>query len=382
VAKDVKGAWMQGNALGMDQMNTYFHNAQSAQEYAKENPGVSIVRCEDGVGYTILSKGKQIEFDYDRITTETILDYLNEHIISQDEAKKEIALALYYHHIKYKKRDLINVRNNGPVMLIGPTGTGKTFIVQKACECVHIPFIHVDTASMVPEGIVGYCVSDLMKDILEKSNYDQSKAEHAVVFFDEIDKLFNGDSATQYGKKIAQQMLRMIEGDRVKLGTSKKHGEDVFTELNTSNMQFIFGGAFQWLLDTKGYEAPVMGFTRDAKKSRTKTLRVEDLYASGVAKEFLGRVSTIVNLKTLGREDIFNILAKSSSSPLKKYIEKIEMHGSSVSISEQTLRQIANSAANNPLGVRSIDFILKQIFKDALFDAPLHSGKVYVVDYK
>ena len=83
---------MQGNAIGMDNMNTYFHNAQLAQEYAKQNPGVSIVCCEDGVGYTILSKGKQIEFDYDRITTETILDYLNEHIISQDEAKKEITL--------------------------------------------------------------------------------------------------------------------------------------------------------------------------------------------------------------------------------------------------------------------------------------------------
>lgn len=359
-----------------------FLDAQSAQNFAKQNPGTVVTRTKNGDGYIVIGKAISHNIQPQGISPHSILAYLNLHVVAQDDAKEEIALALYYHHIKYKKRFTQSARNNGPVMLIGPTGTGKTFIVQKACECIEIPFIHVDTASMVPEGIVGYCMSDLMADILVRSGYDKSKAEHAVVFFDEVDKLFSGDEATEYGKKISQQMLRMIEGDRVKLSSPKVSAEEeVFRELDTSNMQFIFGGAFQWLLDERDSKAPVMGFASQKKALVNARLSIEDLYASGVAKEFLGRVNTVVNLYTLSKEDIHALLTKSQSSPLNKYIEKIMINGAQVAIPSATIKHIAAEAANHPLGVRSLEFILKRLFKKALFESPLHPGETYVIIY-
>jgi ATP-dependent protease Clp ATPase subunit len=176
----------------------------------------------------------------------------------------------------------------------------------------------------------------------------------------------------------------MIEGDRVKLASTyhTNDGETV-DELNTANMQFIFGGAFQWLLDDRENEAPVMGFS--AKQQGTqifKSLSVEDLYASGVAKEFLGRVSTVVSLKPLNQENIYTVLTQSKSTPAKKYIEKIVFNNCHVVIPDATQRSIAHEAANHPLGVRSLDFILKRLFKKALFESPLYSGKTYVIEYQ
>lgn len=360
----------------------FFDDALSAQDYAKQHPGSVLTRVHGADGYVVYQNEKNLKKRTKSISPQFILDYLNLHVISQNEAKEEIALSLYYHHVKYEKRNHQNFHNNGPVMLIGPTGTGKTFLVQKGCECVGIPYVHVDTASMVPEGIVGYCVSDLMADILLKAGFDKSKAEHAVVFFDEVDKLFNGSTDSEYGKKIAQQMLRMIEGDTVKLSKPiVLKNDEVFRDLDTRNMQFIFGGAFQWLLDANDHSAPVIGFASRKQESARAHLSVEDLYASGVAKEFLGRVSTVVSLHPLNRDNIHAVLTKSQSSPLHKYMEKIVENGCQAAIPFHTIQNIAEEAANHPLGVRSLDFILKRLFKKALFESPLYSGKTYVIDY-
>jgi ATP-dependent protease Clp ATPase subunit len=124
-----------------------------------------------------------------------------------------------------------------------------------------------------------------------------------------------------------------------------------------------------------------MGFLANKINKRESSLSVEDLYSSGVAKEFLGRISSVISLKPLTSEDIYLILHKSHSSPIKKYINKIELHGCQVCVPESTYKSIATSVANHPLGVRSIDFILKRIFKKALFEAPLSQGKTYAIDY-
>lgn len=360
----------------------YFDNAFDAQNYARENPGTVITRSNGGNGYVIASSDRTIQSKSMKVSPQSILSYLNHHVISQNDAKEEIALALYYHYQKYQIREQKNVRNNGPVMLIGPTGTGKTFMVQKACESIEMPFIHVDTASLVPEGYKGYSISNLMEDILEKTEYDIIKAEHAVIFFDEVDKLFTPDEITaDFYVNVAQQMLRMIEGTAFKFARTISIKDKDIEGLNTSNMQFIFGGAFQWLLDEREYEAPVMGFASTQKSGSIAYLCVEDLYASGVAKEFLGRVSTVVSLHHLGREDIYAVLTQSDSSPIKKYIDKILHNGCCVKIPDLTYQKIASEAANHPLGVRSLDFILKRLFKKALFESPLHPGTTYVIDY-
>ncbi|RLA73580.1 MAG: hypothetical protein DRG11_07560, partial [Epsilonproteobacteria bacterium] len=194
----------------------YFGSAKEANQYAKNNPGKAVTRNSDAVKYTQAPESVVKKAKLDK-SPRMILKYLNKHIISQDEAKKEIALAMYYHSLKSHYSNNKNIGINGPIMIVGPTGSGKTFVVQKACEYIDTVFIHVDTSSMVPEGIVGYSIGDLGKDILKKADYNIHKASHCVVFFDEMDKLFSSEDASDYGDRVASQLLRLIEGTKIKL---------------------------------------------------------------------------------------------------------------------------------------------------------------------
>ena len=350
----------------------YFNDAQESQEYAKNNPGKSVIRNPDAAKFT--PQNNQINKNLKINTTPNmILEYLNKHIIAQDDAKKEIALAMYYHSLKSKFSSNKDIGINGPVMMVGPTGSGKTFIVQKACEFIDTVYIHVDTSSMVPEGIVGYSIGDLAKEILKLSNYDIHKATHCVIFFDEMDKLFKSDDDSNYGHKIASQLLRLIEGSMIKISYTYIEREQlphVIETLDSSNMQFILGGAFQWILDEKSKTKSTVGFAKPTVQEENHSITLEDLYEQDIPKELLGRMNTIVNLHPLTENDYYKILTKSESSPLKEFVKKIEFHGDTVDISDGTLREISKIAANSKLGVRSIKQTLKSMFKDALFIAP------------
>jgi ATP-dependent protease Clp ATPase subunit len=271
-----------------------------------------------------------------------------------------------------KKNEL---KNNGPLMLVGSTGTGKTFIVQKACEYMDMLFIHVDSSSLVPEGIIGYSIGDLAKDILNMANNDLHRAMHCVVFFDEADKLMT----SQYGTKVISQLLKMIEGTKVK-GTHAAN--EPMVDIDSSNMQFIFGGAFQWILDEKLKTKPQFGFAKQEQEEiQTSEITLDDLYDDGMSKEFLGRIGTIVNLTPLTEDNYYNILTKSDSSPLKKFVTKIEFHGDKVKIPDETLRNIAKMCTQSQLGVRAINQILKTLFKEALFIAPEGECKTHRIHF-
>ncbi|MDF1884126.1 AAA family ATPase [Sulfurimonas sp. SAG-AH-194-C21] len=347
----------------------YFDSASSSQEYAKNNPGAVIVRNLDAIedDWTIVSQEPKKEPRLDK-SPQMILEYLNEHIISQDEAKRDIALAMYYHSLKAKYPTNCEIGTNGPVMIVGPTGSGKTFIVQKACEYIDTVFLHVDTASMVPVGIKGYSTTNIISDIFSKANYDIKKASHCVVFLDEIDKLFHTDDASKYGPKVATQLLRIIEGSKFSLpeDVTKIVGDNGIEEFDTSNIQFVLGGAFQWLLDEKK-DKKSMGFNSQDNLRNTAEITLEDLYREDIPKELLGRMSSIINLKSLSQEDYFDILTKSLSSPLKEFVKKIEFHGDKVDINDETLHYVSKKAAQSELGVRSMKQTLKSIFNDALF---------------
>ena len=357
----------------------YFNDALEAQEYAKKNPGKSVVRNPNVTQFIpqINQNTKKMKIN---TTPNMIFEHLNKHIISQDEAKKEIALAMYYHSLKSKFSNNKDIGINGPIMMVGPTGSGKTFIVQKACEYIDTVFIHVDTSSMVPEGIVGYSIVNLAKDILKKANNDLHKATHCVVFFDEMDKLFNSDSKSNYEDRIASQLLRLLEGSKIKISKyGEEHNKNFIEELDSSSMQFILGGAFQWILDEKAEAKATVGFARATTQEKSHSITLEDLYEQEIPKELLGRMNTIVNLHPLTEHDYYNILTKSESSPLKEFIQKIKFHGDKVEISEDTLREISKIAASSKLGVRSIKQTLKAMFKDALFSAPAGELSTHII---
>ena len=349
----------------------YFNDVLDAQEYAKKHPGTAITRTEAQIGVSM------------QYTPASILEYLNKSIIAQDEAKKEIAVAMYYHSLKIRFNDIKELDSSGPIMLIGPTGSGKTFLVQQACTQIDTIYMHVDTSSMVSEGIVGYNIGKLAADILQKANYDIKKAEHAVVFFDEMDKLFHPDN-DEYGSEVSHQLLRFIEGTTVNIPKQDLPVQDEGATLSTAKMQFILGGAFQWILDKKEKSTQIksMGFLNSSKstvRSDAQAVTLEDLYEEDVPKELLGRMHTIVNLYTLTQEDYYKILTQSSASPLQEFIDKVRFHGDYVVIEEEVIHAIAEYAVKSDLGVRSIRQILKKLFAQALFLAPEAGNKTHYI---
>jgi ATP-dependent Clp protease ATP-binding subunit ClpX len=311
-----------------------------------------------------------------------ILEYLNKYVISQDEAKREIALAMYYHSLKSTYKYNKKIGTNGSVMIVGPTGSGKTFIVQKACEYINTLFLHVDTASMVPEGIKGYSVNSLIQDLIYLAGEDINKASKAVIFLDEMDKLFlKDDSDLNYGERVASQLLRLLEGGTFKVYDSKNTKKESI-DFSTQNVQFILGGAFQSILNKKKDKKSAMGFTAKSTKTDKQKITLEDLYKTDVPKELLGRMNSIINLYPLSKDDYYKVLTQSKSSPLKEFIKKIEFHGDTVDISEETLQDVAKVAAQSELGVRAIKQILKSMFSDALFSAADGEFKTHIITYK
>jgi len=360
----------------------FFNDAEEAQAYAKNNPGKAVVRNSNFSNPTIQLKNSVKEPKLDK-SPRMILEYLNKHIISQDEAKKDVALAMYYHSLTSKYSMNKDIGTNGPVMIVGPTGSGKTFIVEKACEYIDTLFLHVDAASMVPEGIKGYSVNSLIQDLISLADGDILKASTAVIFLDEIDKLFLKDeSELNYGARVASQLLRLLEGSIFKVEDLASYTKNEGADFNTKNIQFILGGAFQSILDEKQILKPIMGFTKEKVESQKQKITLEDLYQSDVPKELLGRMNSIVNLHSLCHDDYYKILTQSSSSPLNEFVNKITFHGDKVDIGDEILHDIAQIATKSELGVRAIKQTLKSIFSDALFNTADGDYTTHIISYK
>jgi len=314
--------------------NIFFDNAILAQEYAKAHPGVIIVRNND---FTISSNAKVITKQKLKIkkepkiktTPKVIYDYLNSIFPSHEKAKKELSLQLYYHMLNKEYPNKKELKSSS-IMLIGPTGSGKTFMIQKLSEFLDIEFIKIDASSLVPEGIVGIAVGDIIRMINDKIE-DSKNRKFCIVYFDEIDKLLLNQNGT-YSKEIISQLLKLIEGE------SANDDEDLIIggvrlRVDISNILFIFSGAFQKIYD------------------KTDKISVESLYKENVAKEFLGRMGSIIFLDKLNENDYFNILKNSSDSPLKEFIKKVEFHGDKVKIDDDTIKEIAKMSVKKSLGV-------------------------------
>lgn len=226
---------------------------------------------------------------------------------------------------------------------------------------------------MVPEGIKGYRIEKIFSDLAKLSGYDKHKAEHAVIFLDEIDKLFLDDGENEFGSQISAQLLRMIEG---RLISVELENEAKSLSFDTSKMLFILGGAFQNILDAKDEYEAVAGF---AKKSKPKNKKIvlEDLYEYGVPKELIGRMDKIVNLKKLTQEDYYQILTSTQESPLLEFIDKVEINNNKVVVEENTLKEIANYASQNSLGARAIRQKLNQLFSEVMFESPESENKTF-----
>ena len=320
-----------------------------------------------------------------------ICDTLDQYIIGQDEAKKTLSVAVYNHYKRLgqkttKKSDVEIQKSN--ILMIGPTGSGKTLIAQTLARILNVPFAIVDANSLTEAGYVGEDVEDVLVSLVQSANNDVLRAERGIVYIDEIDKIARKPGMTRdiSGEGVQQALLKILEGSVVNVPVPGTHRQQLaeVVPLNTKNILFICGGAFNGLDKvieerTKGGQ---LGFgakvESDSEKDISKTLKEvlpDDLLKDGLIPEFVGRLPIIVTFDALDENALVDILTKPKNALVKQYQKLMEMDGAKLVFEEDALKLIAREAIQRKTGARGLRSILERIMRNIMFEVPSVSGK-------
>ena len=321
----------------------------------------------------------------------TICSILDEYIIGQDEAKKTLSVAVYNHYKrigqkKTKKNDIELQKSN--ILMIGPTGSGKTLLAQTLAKILQVPLAIVDANSLTETGYVGEDVEDILLALIRSANGDLTKAERGIIYIDEIDKIARKSGMTRdiSGEGVQQALLKILEGAKVNVQLPGNHHQPMaeVVSLDTKNILFICGGAFNDLdkVIEKRTQGTALGFGAEVKskseKDVGKTLKEvlpDDLLADGLIPEFVGRLPIIVTLDALDEESLVNILTKPKNALVKQYQKLMEMDGAKLVFESEALKLIAREAIQRKTGARGLRSILERIMRNVMFEVPSVGGK-------